>query len=362
MENARRIPKPLYGVFVVRSSVIVLLAATQVAPTVPSRFLVHEGVAYVASPVRPVMPVTEEDRFCWSPDGSRLAVVSGAPTDSQGAQLRRLTKGEAPSDRMRLSVWSRDTGRLSEVFSTQAPAYIGAVGYVGADLVFASGVEASNANRLWLARNGGGVQPLALPGFTGRRIQTIASPLGDGLVVAGEEGLWLVNAKGVHSIEEPNLASMMVSGIAPDGRAILNVRRDSVYPAYLLVDFSTGATTQVEETTQAPTFGRSCPFVLDGYGLWPRKAPALYADPDSAEVDENVQPTSHFVGGGQLDLVERKGDRRRRLPFLHGVASSVKVAPDGLSFAFVSNGVLMVRSLVRCDAATTKRLIAAERT
>ncbi|RYG18986.1 hypothetical protein EON82_21980, partial [bacterium] len=87
-------------------SALVLLAA-QVAPTVPSRFLVHNGAAYVASPTYPVKPVTTNERFYWSPDGSRLAIVSDSSTDTPITQARRLAKAEVPSGPMRLSVWSR---------------------------------------------------------------------------------------------------------------------------------------------------------------------------------------------------------------------------------------------------------------
>ena len=51
----------------------IVLLTTQIAPTVPSRFLLHDGAAYVASPTYPVKPVTTNERFDWSHDGSRLA-------------------------------------------------------------------------------------------------------------------------------------------------------------------------------------------------------------------------------------------------------------------------------------------------
>jgi hypothetical protein len=327
-------------------------------PTVPSIMVAHGNDAYVPSPTYAVKPASADERFLWSPDGTRLAYISDTSTDSPRVVERRLARGESAGGIHRLGVWSRDTGRPRDIFVGNEKTGIDKCVFLGRDLVFSTSETTAEGTRtrFWLARDGNPAQPLDIAGIEGT-IKFLPARRRQALLAVGASRMWLLDATRTVEIKAPGYSTFLGRGVTRDDQAVVMTFGPNKETLWLLVNLASGtyrAVAQEPATTETP---QTRPFILDAYAGAGKKANLLDDDPDAAKVDDRKIQISGEDGGYQVDLVERTGNPRRRIPFINDTTAEVKVSDDGLAFAFVSNRTLMVRWLVKLDAEGRKRLL-----
>lgn len=337
-----------------------LVLAQQVVPTVQSTFVMAGGEAYVPSPVYVVKPVTPDEVYGWSPDGTRLATVSATTGASPRSIENKLANGLSPHGNTRIGVWSKDTGRAVDVFVAQnATTGIGGFTFAGSTLVFATfdGGVGSTVHRLWTSRAGQSARPLDLAGFTGGA-QFVASKSGDAVLLTSGPRAWVLKENATLPVSFQGYEALSARGLTPKGRALVAAMKQASPMEMFEVDFATGTAARIEE----PTLPRvdavfDGPFVLDVYRLNGRRLGPFTIDHRADHLDEKPAMIAEEDGGYRMDVVEASGEKRRRIPFVHEMSSTVFTSPDFLNIAFVSNKTLMVRSLVKVSEKERKRLL-----
>jgi Tol biopolymer transport system component len=327
-------------------------------PTVPSIFVAAGNNVYVPSPTYAVKSASADEQFRWSPDGTRLAYVTDTLTDSPRVVDRQLARGERPGGVHRLGVWSRDTGRPRDLFVGNEKMGIDKFVFLGRDLVFSTSetTPEGSRTRFWLARDGNPAQPLDIAGIEGT-IKFLPARRRQALLAVGSSRMWLLDATRTVEIKTPGYSAFIGRGVTRDDQAVVMTFDANKETIWLLVNLATGtyrAVAQEPATTESP---QTRPFILDAYAGAGKKASLFDDDPDAAKVDDRKIRISGEDGGYQVDLVERTGNPRRRIPFINDTSAEVRVSDDGLAFAFVSNRTLMVRWLVKLDAEGRKRLV-----
>lgn len=323
-------------------SVLVLyVALASQTKTVPSTFLALGDSIYEASPIYAVKAASPDERLVWSVDGTRLATVSTLGAESPKVAERRIARGEVAQAPLRVGVWSRDSGQFREVLVPANPmTSINAFAFVGRTLLVVAGQV------LWSIPDGGTAVRSDLP--VEGAIRLLPSSKSGRVLVVDNKRMWLMDANRTTEIKGSG-DILYGRGVTADDRAV--VRSGDVT---FLVDLATG---KLEVVNDEPVAIRpQAPFILDLYALsGGSKATLIDEDEDAARVDSNAVYVSEEDGGFRLDLVERQGEKRRRLRFIPEMSRFVEVSGNGLSYAYLSHRTVMVRWLVKLDAATTKK-------
>ena len=315
---------------------MVLVAAFQ-----SGLYLRHGNDVYAPSPVYAVTATSVDSRSAWSPDGSRLAHVSYEVEPPRAAE-RRIAIGDEPTRAMRLVVWSRDTGRTMSVLSTgKSPTGINEFAFAGRDLVFttftATEEKGRTIDQTWVARDGDVARPLAVPeGLAPNKL--VSSPRSAAVLLLRHGEAWILNSTGLRALSLPTYKFLLSRGVDGQGRAILVGFADEAPQRFLRVDFATGSVTPIadaEAEVKEP--------------LWPYRLEAIRMSPS---VKTSVVPLED--GGIRYELRETAGAKPIQFPFILDAGSDLEISPDGLSFAFTSNRVLMVRSLVKLSPSAAK--------
>lgn len=330
---------------------------TPPAKTVLSTFLVHQGSAYVPSATFPIKSTTVYEQFRWSSDGSQLAIISNSSTLLPGAQFQKLSKGDETPITQRLSIWNRDTGRLRDVVVPSDPTTgFDKFFFLGRSLLFTT-FSKTTSNRLWIAPESGQVQLIPFEKLSGGATYA-PSRQRAAILVADGENLWLITPSQTRKLPIPSGYLANTVGADANDRAIIRLFGEGKV-LYRLLDFGTG---QMTPAPEAPNISMDAlsrrPFILDTYSKASRKGDSI--DERALTVDAVPSPIDYEDGGSQLDLVESIGLSRRRICLAIDSSRLPVVSDNGLSFAFITNGVLMARCMVKTDVATTKKLLGQE--
>jgi|GEM_PF-5522781 len=331
------------------------MGSQSAVPTRQSDFLVHGDAVYVASVPFAVKPATADEIFQWSHDGRRLAYVSTMSNETPAKVDRVLASGTRRFGATRIGVWNRETGRSRDVFvAAEDKTGVGHFAFVGHDLIFSTSTPGSG-DRLWIARSSGPAIPIPLPANEGIS-KILASHRRSAVLVVGTNLAWLIHENGTAEIRLPGNPGLVGRGVTKDDRAILMSSTQGGSVAWHLLDFGTGQLQRVAEAPDPSDRPVQRPFIVDAYATGRgTKASLLEEDPSAARVDAHAARISDEDGGFRMDLVERSGSPRRRIPFLAETARPVSISNDGLAFAFVSNRTLMVRWLVKLDRAAAEQ-------
>lgn len=327
-------------------------AAQRTTPTQFADFVVAGGRAYLPSAAYPVRTATADLRMKWSSDGRRLAFVGALEDTTPRTSENGLAKTGALGGRQRLSVWDRDTGKTSDIAMPDDKTGVGEFAFLGHSLLFST---FGSGERLWIAREGARPQPIELAGWEGggrfatsRRRETV-------LVVTPSK-MWLMDPQRTVEMKTPGYGILRPRGVTAADQAVVAAMTTAQRMVWLLVDFATGDYRTVGEEPESPATPSQRPFVLDAYQLQRRKADLVDRDEESEKLDAPQLPPVAEDRGWCLDIVERTGAKRRRVPFIPEMGRFVEVSDDGLAFAYVSNRMLMVRCLVAADRELNRRL------
>lgn len=343
------------------------LALLQTAPTVPSHYIVDSGHVYVASPVYVVKPVTPDEIYRFSLDGARLAYVSATTTDSPKALESKIAKGDSPFGAIKVGIWSKDTGRATDVFVPRSLKLgVSAFTFVGHDLVFSTFDETKDGTtyQLWVSRNSGPARSIELQGFKGAS-RFVVSKTGTAILVPTDQGVWLIDESKSMPIKIDGYTSFVGNGTTAANLGCVWATKKDGTSESLYIDFQTGKVIKPDPRTATPallekikpTVPLPPPFIFDTFKYGGVKDNSFTGEPRTEEIDSVMAPLAQEDGGYRMDVVESEGKSRRRMPFIHEMAGVLSITPDYQTVAFVSNHMLMIRSLVKLSDEASKKIL-----
>lgn len=332
------------------------IALGQVVATTQSSSLKYDGHIYVPSPIFAIKPVTPDERYELSGDGSRVAYVSASSSSSPGALTSLIAGGKPTEGPIKVGIWSKDAGRAFDVFVSKSPkAGVGDFCFFGREVVFETfdPIDVGRtAYNLWIAGEGVTARQLKLEGYAGAA-KFIVAPNGKSMVIASSK-VWLMSSSRTMPVHLPGFNSFLCRGVSKDGRAVVFAFRKEGTGEHMLIDFETGKATVGSEDSLLGDVPPNLPFILDTFRLGGQKSAGMTEDARAERVDSKMSVIASEDGGHRLDLVEAEGEKRSRIPFIHEMADSVRVSQDGLTYVFVSNKTLMARWMIKLDPEAEK--------
>jgi hypothetical protein len=327
-------------------------------PTYEVGYLVHEGAAYVPSPVYPL--AYKGDLLKWSADGKRAAFV--APTQLNPSQYARTAFQGKVDDLQSLMIWNADTGRTTEVVrprdATEGFSKFEFLG-PGSDLVvwtFRGATVEETTTRLLYVPAGGEAREVPIADTTGMSLAV--SRKQRSVLIMTTRGAWQMDAGTVNEVKLPEETEAII-GLAADDTAQLVGKTTDGTARFYAYDFATHRTTMLVEPKPLSYHRENAtpPFLFDFYEPTGLKRNTNIAEEDLSSIVAGTRRLSDEDGGIRMDVVERTGEKRRRYPFIWEMSRYYYPSPDGLSIAYNCQGMLCVRSLIKCDPATTAKLL-----
>lgn len=327
------------------------------APTYDSHFVMHNGAAYVGSPIYPL--AFKGDRVSWSADSTRVAFV--APVQYAPSRFARAAaKGEVNQTES-VFLWNAESGKVSEILTPKDPSqgfdkieFVGKTNDLVVSTFWGSTVEDTRYGIVYV-RDGG--TPYELPLGETKGLNLAISRTEPAILVISDKGAFHVLSGSVAKADLPEEVAA-IFGLAADGTAQLTGRTEDGAPRFYAYDFSTRRVTMLPEpkNLEQNRVNSPPPFFFDTYRPTGFRKDTSNSEENLSVIDQNVRLISYEDGSVRMDVVEKAGEKRRRFPFIWEMSAFYTPSPDGLSVAFQSQGLLCVRSLIRCDAETTAKL------
>lgn len=328
-------------------------------PVMDSRFLMHEGSAYVASPT--YMLGHKGDQAVWSQDSKRVAFVTWHPA-TMSPRLAGETLGVGRDERLRINVWNADLAQADEAYLGRPSEGIQSMAFLGQsqDLVIAtfsgSTVETSRSHLIY-KRAGARAAEVNLG--TDESFLVFPSPTERAVLVTSKSRHWLI-MDGETLILNPPVPMTGVF-MATDGTVqLLEIGQDK-NPGYYSFDFRTRkytSQTEFKERAYKMSVSTDLPFLVDVHQRGGASRFEGVDLSDLSKVDSKPFRMSDEDGGLMLHLIEASGERRRRLPFIFEMSRYFWVSPDGMTVVYQSQQMLCARKLLKCDAETTQKWLA----
>ena len=318
-------------------------------------FLVHRGDAYVAGPVYSVVQATADVRFAWSNDARRLAFVTYASGKSPRTTAALLAKGSSARGMTRLGVWSADTGIVRDVLTSTDPTEgVDQFEFLGRDLVFTT-FSTGKPRALWIARDGLRPVPVELPEEALADVRFAAARKRAAILLASDKGLWLMNSESTRKLDLGSLHGIVLRTVNSEDEALAMTEDAAGSIQWISVNLGSGTIRRLNDGSAEQEAQPRSIFAAQTYRLGGVSTDSLFPAPKAKSTGPAF--VAQEDGGYRIDLVEVEGEKPRKISFIHETGDMIEVSQDGLSFAFVSNGMIMVRSLVKLEAAASKKLI-----
>ncbi len=329
-------------------------------PVMDSRFLMHDGAAYVASPT--YMLGYKGDQAVWSADSKRVAFITWHPA-VMSPRYAGESLGAGRDERLRINLWNADSGEVDEAYLGRADEGVSEVAFLGKsqELVistFSGSTVETTRNHLIYKRPGVKAQEINLGGETS--FMMFPSQNERAVLVVGKAHQWLIE-DGRTLILNPPKQEMAGWFIAADDTVQMIASDAQNNTSYYSFDFRTRkyiSQSEPKERVYKSTSRGSMPFLMDFHERGSGARVDLVHQDELAQVDGRPFRLDQETGSFFLHLVETSGEQRRRLPFIFEMSRYFWVSPDGMTVVYQSQQMLCARKLLKCNPETTKKWLA----
>jgi len=270
-----------------------------------------------------MLAAAEVEAAAWSADGERLVYRTNQPGPELG-------------------VWLRDAGRTHRVFRAASDEKIGDFFFLGPSQELIWTTTGPYGHRVWHGSPRGNRRLLE----SSRPLRVAVAGRFPRALVGEGASLYLLDEGGLRPLEAPSEVDIATWHASSEGVQFWTKRPEGI---------DTGDA--VGEVSYSFAEGR---FVAGALAHLVRYYPDTYAGHFHM-----VSPRLKLSEDGDMPLQQRAlilkeiNGQRRIVMAIHD--SYMVPSPDWLAYAFRINGAMFVRSLLRCDEETTRRLLAEER-